>query len=66
MNTKTTDKRETDLAEFLGFRREGDFWVRDVPNGFWRRLFRLKRKQDKWHVGSFPLLAIDGMYQVGP
>ena len=66
MNTNTTEKWEADSAEFLGFRRKGDFWVRDVPNGFWRRLFRLKRKQDKWHVGSFPLLAIDGMYQVEP
>ena len=65
INKETADKWEADSAAFAGYRREGDFWVKDIPNGFWRRLFRLKCRQYKWSVGSFPLLAADGMYLVG-
>ena len=66
MNTNTLDKWEADSAAFAGYRREGDFWVKDIPNGFWRRLFGMKCKQYKWSVGSFPLLAMDGMYLMEP
>ena len=67
MTSKETESKwEADSAACAGYRREGDFWVKDIPNGFWRRLLRLKCRQYKWSVGSFPLLAVDGMYQMEP